>query len=405
MMQYIQFRWCDWSDRNKNEVSLKQGSKHEFCYHITNSHKTETISVENFFVDANLDGEYHLCNAPESRTHFGQYVTGHTSPVSIGPGETKEIKSTLTYPNTFIGQFAGCLSYNVGGEWSGMFTMRVGRAKLISVEIEGKLSLEFLPTVYESKDNLIKHKNISITKDEVGKYYMKVGFENPGNVTQKVTLSGQVTDMRGEPILILSGEELSVDALGQNSLTRPLTIPWYQGKFDVSIDITHTPFFLFDNDEITDEMKESKSFSHTWNFIIIPRWILMWLLLPFALWRTLKLIKKIRHKKKLQKQQGRKAPNNLSPRSPQGQYGQFGSYPWGFLIPQQGQWWFPPQGQQWQWFPPQGQQWQWFPPQGQQWWFPPQGQQRQWFPPQGQQRQWFPPQGQQWQWFPPQGQR
>jgi len=64
------------------------------------------------------------------------------------------------------------------------------------------------------------------------------------------------------------------------------------------MDVSHKAVFLFDNPDLTDEMKAEKTSSYETNFMVIPWWMLVILIVPIGIWRTLHFIKKKKRKKK-----------------------------------------------------------------------------------------------------------
>lgn len=257
-------------------MTAKGWKEEDICMYLSNGWLSP-VTIKVNFVDGTItnDSDQKKACQPEStKERFGKYISLPKTEYRLQPQQSLEVHATAEFPVSYAGMAYGCVTYQAVGEneatnW--MFSVLTRKANFIDILVEGKIELWLSIKDQTRDDNLWKSSQLLIFKDLAdGLYKAQLFVTNDGNIAQQVTISGSVAVRFKDFVLpeqskkVLPGD--SVDFM----YVLDDYIPRYEGAITTNIDLTNTPVFEFESDQITDEMRTSNTQTISSSFVIAP---------------------------------------------------------------------------------------------------------------------------------------
>lgn len=274
-------RFCNDNAEDAKQLffEAQSGIPHPICVKVSNL-STSQIRVDLDFVDGTVTADADqrkACATSAHKENFWQYVTFDNDTITIPAQQAVVVTGTVNFPSGYAGMSYGCVTSSIHQEEDpedeSMFKIVSRRANFIDVLVQGDIELGLIVTDQpDSYDNLSNNPQIAIYYDEpTESYKARLTLKNTGNVPQEITASPEIRTFPGNQHQIAP---ITNKVLPRESSTVEFDIteyiPIYQGPIDLIIDIETKPVFEFQSDEITDEMKLSKSIYLTARMVLIP---------------------------------------------------------------------------------------------------------------------------------------
>lgn len=283
---------------NALSLQAKGGVEEDICLYLSNGWATP-ITMKINFVDGTVtnDTEQKKACQPESSTErFGKFISIAQTDYLIQPEQTLEVHATANFPTSYAWMAYGCVTYQAVGEWGGgdsMFNVLTRKANFIDILVEGKIEMWVSIVDHARSDNLSNSPQLLIYKDSTdGSYKAQLQVNNVWNVAQQVDVKWEVTArFQSTPILAQTKKVLPWDSIDFLFTLDP-ALPRYEWVIKMDLEVTHTPVFEFESDQITDEMRKPLTQTISARMLLAPwkllAWVIALLLIVFALSRRRK---------------------------------------------------------------------------------------------------------------------
>jgi hypothetical protein len=128
----------------------------DICMIVTNGWPTDAVISLNF-VDGSItsdEDQKKACEPEETKTNFGQYVTGYPTTLSIKAGESTKVAAKVLFPAGYAGTAYGCTTFQVlnssgsliaTGQENQMFTILTRRASFVDINVKGDYVVDLEP--------------------------------------------------------------------------------------------------------------------------------------------------------------------------------------------------------------------------------------------------------------------
>lgn len=292
----IEMHFCDTATGADTKTILLQWEARQplpICISFKNNADTPTsISVN--FVDGTItnDGsKKKACLEEWTKKVFWQYVTWIQTDklYSIDKRSTLTLTGSLVFPDGYVGEVIGCLTYAIADQASGSWAISVfvRKANIIMVSLSGEIRrvIDFIPpsgSYYD--DNLSDDPQLVIYRNPEWKYVLGFSLINSGNISESVTLHGHISNTRwwSQDIDITSKE---IAPWIQSDYSDILELPRYSTQYTMTLSGQSTPVFLLPDSQYhvsnTGAMIIwlTTSFTTPWSFsrwMIDSRYVLLW---------------------------------------------------------------------------------------------------------------------------------
>ncbi len=235
------------------------------------------VTIKINFVDGTItnDSDQKKACQPEStKDRFGKYISIPQTEYRLQPQQSIEVHATAEFPISYAGMSYGCVTYQAVGEseWgNGMFNVLTRKANFIDILVEGKIELWLSIKEQVREDNIWKSTQLVIFKDIAdGNYKGQLVVTNDGNIAQQVVVGGSVNARFQN----FSLPEQSKKVLPWDSVdfVFPLNdyVPRYEWVITANVDLTNTPVFEFESDQITEDMRKASTQTLSSSIFIAP---------------------------------------------------------------------------------------------------------------------------------------
>ena len=301
---YVDLNFCN--GQNQLHIQSNAGETTGFCMIFTNiSSLTWTIKV------ALVDGEMSVGEHPvkacktTSEGYFAKFVTlsgiATGNVITLPPNSWVVQQWIISVPNWFVGILNGCITFTVqngDSQSSWMFQIINRKANIMDVTVSGSyvngFSLLDMQTFSGDKrtmpsDTKILSSDTPILITQNSEHTtLVVGLQNTGFVDENYSISGTISNnIFGQNLYVQHFDIGSGILYGQDSVVLEHildSLPFYKGKYSITIDITHSPVAITWVNLFTDTGDISQLIHQNLTVMIYPdAMTLVYILIPVLL--------------------------------------------------------------------------------------------------------------------------
>lgn len=285
---WISVSFCNDGKQTKSlSMMADAGVDTEICMDFANSSEND-VTINYGFVDGTVTADQYknkACKNEWDIEKFGQYVTQDTKEILVPSMQVVRQKAHVKFPAWLSGLINWCLTYYVKNEWwsdGSMFNVLIRKASFVDVLVwwEMKRWLQ-----------LSESDPVSYTYDKKTKNYtVYVSLDNLWTVDESVSLSGTISNNFGYTADIETVQDkIPSDSTAKLALN-VWEIPRYKMTYHIDLSVVSTPSFVFSEDLVPDNLKQSKNIDISLSIFVFPRVViygLIWLIVLILIIRFL----------------------------------------------------------------------------------------------------------------------